>query len=89
MSGNGKGDTPRPFSVTIDTYKNNFDRIFGKKDDTCEYSGLPSTQSYAEPEGNLREEYDATLESGMFFEWFPGLTGEWEQDKERFKSLRR
>jgi hypothetical protein len=89
MSGNGKGDSPRPFSVTIDTYKNNFDRIFGKKDETCEYSGLPSTQSYTEPEGNLREEYDATLESGMFFEWFPGLTGEWEQDKDRFRVLRR
>ncbi len=87
---NGKGDTPRPFSVTMETYKNNFDRIFGKKEeDHCHYSGLPSTQSYAEPEGNLREEYEATLESGMFFEWFPGLTGEWEQDRDRFRALRR
>lgn len=46
MTQNGKGDSPRPFSVTIDTYKNNFDRIFAKKEDTCEYSGLPSTHSY-------------------------------------------
>jgi len=43
---NGKGDTPRPLSVDIKTYKNNWERIFSKKDDTCEYSGLPSTQSY-------------------------------------------
>jgi len=42
----GKGDTPRPFSVDIATYKNNWERIFAKKEDTCEYSGLPSTQSY-------------------------------------------
>ena len=85
----GKGDTPRPFSVTIDTYKNNFDRIFGKKDDTCEYSGLPSTQSYVEPEGNLRKEYEATLKSGMFFELFPGLTGNWSEDKNRWRTLKR
>lgn len=43
---NGKGDTPRPLSVDIKTYKNNWERIFNSKDDTCEYSGLPSTQSY-------------------------------------------
>lgn len=43
---NGKGDTPRPLSVDIKTYKNNWERIFVKKEDTCEYSGLPSTQSY-------------------------------------------
>jgi hypothetical protein len=87
---NGKGDAPRPYSVPIETYKNNFDKIFGKKDaDNCYYSGLPSTQSYAEPEGNLREEYDAILESGMFFEWFPGLTGTWEEDKERWRTVHR
>lgn len=44
---NGKGDTPRPFSVSIDVYKNNFDRIFAKDTvELCEYSGLPSTHSY-------------------------------------------
>lgn len=49
MSENGKGDTPRPLSVDSTTYKNNWERIFGSKDTTCEYSGLPSTQSYEEP----------------------------------------
>jgi hypothetical protein len=27
----GKGCTPRPFSVTIETYDNNFETIFGRK----------------------------------------------------------
>ena len=43
---NGKGDTPRPLSVDIKTYKNNWEHIFGNKEDTCEYSGLPSPTSY-------------------------------------------
>jgi hypothetical protein len=44
---NGKGDTPRPFSVDQDTYANNWERVFGKKDDdTCAYSGLLNTSSY-------------------------------------------
>jgi hypothetical protein len=68
---NGKGDTPRPLSVDVDTYKNNWEQTFGNTPqkaqariseslqeiqqeinrlrdivDNCEYSGLPSTQSY-------------------------------------------
>jgi len=31
-----------------------------------------------------REEYDAILKSGMFFEWHPTWTGEWEEDKYAF-----
>lgn len=27
----GKGSRPRPYSVSLDEYDNNFDRIFGKK----------------------------------------------------------
>lgn len=46
-SSTGKGDTPRPFSVDQETYKRNYNRIFGNTDDMCEYSGLPSTSSYA------------------------------------------
>ena len=85
MTQNGKGDAPRPLSVPMTTYKNNFDRIFGKKQDTCEYSGLPSTQSYAD----LREQYESEVKSGMFFEWYPGLTGTWEEDKNRWGTLRK
>ena len=28
--------------------------------------------------------YEATVTSGMFWEWYPNLTGVWEQDKEAF-----
>ena len=31
MNEAGKGDSPRPFSVTIDKFKQNFEKIFGKK----------------------------------------------------------
>ena len=51
---NGKGSTPRPFSVDIKTYKNNWDNIFGSKEkDVCEYSGLPSTSSYEDTDEYL------------------------------------
>lgn len=54
MTQNGKGDTPRPLSVSIETYKNNWERIFKQPptntpdNDTSwdYYSGLPSTSSY-------------------------------------------
>ena len=31
MSDGGKGSAPRPFSVSQETFANNFDRIFGKR----------------------------------------------------------
>lgn len=46
---NGKGDKPRPLSVDVETFTNNWERIFGKKgttDTRCEYSGLPNTEVY-------------------------------------------
>jgi hypothetical protein len=72
----------------MNTYKNNFDRIFGKPD-TCEYSGLPATHSYADSEDIRQQEYKKMLDSGMFFELFPGLTGTWEDDKNRWAVLQR
>ena len=63
MTQNGKGDAPRPFSVPQETYKSNYERIFGKKEDTCEYSGLPSTQSYDDPT-EAPFEYIAVRNSG-------------------------
>lgn len=30
----GKGSTPRPFSVSQDEFADNFERIFGKNEDT-------------------------------------------------------
>ncbi len=31
MSDGGKGDSPRPYSVSQEVFDNNWDRIFGKK----------------------------------------------------------
>jgi hypothetical protein len=45
---NGKGDRRRPLSVDMETYTNNWDRIFGTRTE-CEYSGLPSVSSYEHP----------------------------------------
>ncbi len=33
MTQNGKGHDPRPFSVSQETYKNNYERTFGKKEE--------------------------------------------------------
>lgn len=30
MNEAGKGDSPRPFSVSLDKFRENFDKIFGK-----------------------------------------------------------
>ena len=55
---NGKGDTPRPLSVDRETFDNNWDKIFGNKEETCEYSGLPAVTSYEE----LQEEINKVKE---------------------------
>ena len=31
-----------------------------------------------------KDEYQRALTTGMFFEWFPNLTGKWEEDKQAF-----
>jgi len=49
---NGKGDVPRPLSVDRETFARNWERIFQKKHEICEYSGLPNTESYNAPERN-------------------------------------
>ena len=36
---------------------------------------------------DFKEEYAKVLASGMFFEWFPDLTGTWEEDKDQFIAL--
>ena len=43
MSDGGKGSKARPFSVDRDTFDNNFDRIFGKKNTLPEYDLNKST----------------------------------------------
>jgi hypothetical protein len=35
----GKGSSPRPFSVSQDTFASNYEAIFGKKKPKCEHCG--------------------------------------------------
>lgn len=37
--------------------------------------------------GDIKDEYKKLLASGMFWELFPYLTGDWEHDKEMFIEL--
>lgn len=37
---------------------------------------------------DLKQEYEKVLASGMFWEFHPELTGEWEKDKDKFKAYR-
>jgi hypothetical protein len=43
---NGKGDAPRPMNVKKQQFDDNWDKIFGKQEKMCEYSGLPNTDTY-------------------------------------------
>jgi hypothetical protein len=79
----GKGDSPRPLSVDQETFASNWARAFNKQDN-CEYSGLPSTASYQD---EPPKEYAELLASGKFWELFPGLTGNWNEDKSRWLSI--
>lgn len=33
-------------------------------------------------ESKIKDSYDRLLKSGMFWEFYPQLTGEWEEDKD-------
>ncbi len=76
MSQNGKGSKPRPFSVSTEDFHKNLENTFG---DTSKkkYTDLSSLRSELE----TFEEYQSLLKSGMFFELYPDLTGEWQRDK--------
>ena len=64
MSDGGKGSSPRPFSVTQETYANNYDRIFRKSpkeidDDLAEaeeFAYLASLQTLQKISHDEREE---------------------------------
>lgn len=38
-------------------------------------------------ENNIKKEYDSLKETGMFWELFYSLTGNWEEDKEAFTAF--
>ena len=69
---NGKGDTPRPLSIDQNTFSNNWERIFGKKEQMCEYSGLPNTETYdatSERSEDNQREFPRIDEDGVPIEW--------------------
>ncbi len=55
MSDGGKGSSPRPLSVDLDTFDNNWDKIF-KKNKWDHYSDLPSPDSYNDNQDILSTE---------------------------------
>lgn len=40
------------------------------------------TKDMDKKENSIRRSYDLLLKSGMFFEFYPQLTGEWDKDKD-------
>lgn len=92
MSENGKGDKQRPLSVDQKTFSDNWERAFSKNE-ICEYSGLPTPVTVESIQKEITElsnklkslneppsEYLNTIQSGMFWELYPELTGSWELD---------
>lgn len=73
---NGKGDTPRPYSVDQETFKSNWERAFGTK--------APILEKKSSVIEEQKFDYITELHSGMFYEWYPSLTGNWEDDKTRW-----
>jgi hypothetical protein len=73
---NGKGDTPRPISVDQETFASNWERAFGTR--------VPPIETKKSIIEEQKFDYLTELHSGMFYEWYPMLTGNWEQDKARW-----
>jgi hypothetical protein len=84
----GKGDKQRPLSVNQETFSNNWERAFSTQE-MCEYSGLPTPATVESIQREINElsnklkapdEYLASIQSGMFWELYPELSGKWELD---------
>jgi hypothetical protein len=99
MSENGKGDKQRPLSVDQETFTNNWNRAFNKNE-ICEYSGLPTPVTVESIQTEITElvnklkqtndppyEYLQSVQSGMFWELYPQLSGKWEFDSCEWKRL--
>jgi hypothetical protein len=91
MSENGKGDKQRPLSVDQKTFSDNWERAFSTPEETCEYSGLPTPSTVAGIQQEINElskklqdeppvEYLQSIQSGMFWELYPHLSGQWKLD---------
>lgn len=68
---NGKGSKARPLSVSYDTYADNFDSIFRKKEFTAEVKELSGGEQFIEfPDEVLK-----------MLDWKEGDEIEWEEDE--------
>lgn len=56
MSDGGKGDSPRPYSVSQEEFASNWDRIFGKKKDTVPMPGTIGGATLVFPEDQTAQE---------------------------------
>lgn len=77
---NGKGSSPRPISVDQETFASNWEKAFGTR--------VPPLEQKRSVIDEQKFTYMTELHSGMFYEWYPELTGEWEQDKTRWTLAR-
>lgn len=68
---NGKGSKQRPLSVSYDTYADNFDTIFRKKQYTVEVQELPDGEQFIELPDEMLKSLD----------WKEGDEIEWKKDK--------
>ena len=59
MSDGGKGSAPRPFSVDNETFKRNFDAIFGKTNEQLNKDSISTDSTLAEIRANPSEEKKA------------------------------
>jgi hypothetical protein len=55
MSHGGKGDTPRPFSVSPDEFGNRHETIFGKKPPKVPYVYVPPVTEDEAPDTKVRD----------------------------------
>ena len=63
MSHGGKGDSPRPYSVTQEEFASNWDRIFGKKSMTMPMPGTIGGAKLVFPEDNDNQASDESKNS--------------------------
>jgi len=80
MSENGKGDKQRPLSVDQKTFSDNWERAFKTR--------VPTLEEKHSVIDDQKFNYLTELHSGMFYEWYPTLTGKWEDDKTRWMLAR-
>ena len=76
---NGKGSKARPLSVSYDTYADNFDSIFRKKQFTVEVQELPDGDRFIEIPKDILKTLD----------WKEGDEIEWSKHKNGYEAKKK